>query len=309
MACAAYQQGFKPLTLYFIISMHKNKKLVFYLLATLFIAETVSAQQLEKQIPYPASPDKVIGFLEFRPKDYGKQQHPLIIFLHGWDERGDGSALQIQKVTANGIPRICAAGASMRFTYNGKTSSFVVLSPQLSRQYGLWPAWYVKEMIKYAKANLQIDTNRIYVTGISMGGGGTWAAITDSPELTSLIAAAAPVCGTQDTNDGNYANTVGAYHLPIWAFHSMDDKTVPVNCTQHAEILANIRKVTPAAKFTYYQTGGHAGAWINAYDTGHITSKLKDGSSFTAKPNLYEWFLSKNRISNGDSAVVIGVKK
>jgi len=51
----------------------------------------------------------------------------------------------------------------------------------------------------------------------------------------------------------------------------MDDGTVGVGATQHAEILAGWCGMTPAAKFTYYQTGGHGGAWIHAYDTGHIT--------------------------------------
>ena len=48
-------------------------------------------------------------------------------------------------------------------------------------------------------------------------------------------------------------------------------------------------------KFTYYQSGGHGGAWINAYDTGHITRTVNGGGSFTANPNLYEWFLSNSR--------------
>ena len=54
-------------------------------------------------------------------------------------------------------------------------------------------------------------------------------------------------------------------------------------------------RITPAAKFTYYQTGGHSGAWINAYDTGHITRTVLGGGSFTANPNIYEWFLSHTR--------------
>jgi len=53
---------------------------------------------------------------------------------------------------------------------NGVTSSFVVLSPQLDIGFGIWPTWYVDQMIQYAKANLQIDTNRIYVCGL------VWAA-------------------------------------------------------------------------------------------------------------------------------------
>jgi predicted peptidase len=255
------------------------------------------AQQIAKKIPCTASPDSIIGFLEFRPADYGTQLHPLIIFLHGRGERGNGS-YELQTVTANGIPRYCAAGASMRFMHDGKASSFVVLSPQLSKQFGSWPVFYVTEMIKYAKENLQIDTNRIYITGLSLGGGGVWSAISYLPELTVTFAAAAPVCGVQEMNDANFCKTVAANHIPIWAFHSYDDNVVPVNSTQHGEILCSMCKLTPAAKITYYKTGGHAGAWINAYDTGHISRRLKDSTLFTAKPNLYEWFLSNTRTKN-----------
>ncbi len=260
------------------------------------------AQQVAKSIPNSTSPDGVIGFLEFRPKDYGTQQHPLIIFLHGIGERGNGTT-QINNVTANAIPKFCAAGASMRFTVGGQTSSFVVLSPQLSTQYGYWPTFYVKEMIKYAKANLQIDPNRIYITGLSLGGGGVWRAITEVTDndysFDGTIAAAAPCCGTQEEIDANVCSCIAANHLPVWAFHSMDDGTVGVGATQHAEILTGrCTGMSPAAKYTYYQSGNHAGAWINAFDTGHITTPVVVNgvvSNFTANPNLYEWLLSNTR--------------
>jgi poly(3-hydroxybutyrate) depolymerase len=259
------------------------------------------SQQVAKSIPNSTSPDGIIGFLQFTPSDYGTQKHPLIIFMHGIGERGNGST-QLNSITANAIPKFCAAGASMRFTVNGQTSSFVVLSPQLSVGYGSWPTFYVKEMIKYAKANLQIDTNRIYVCGLSLGGGGVWNLITEisggNSSFDATIAAAAPVCGTQEETDANFCTTIGANHLPVWAFHSMDDGTVGVGATQHAEILAGWCNMTPAAKFTYYQSGGHGGAWIHAYDTGHITVPVVVNgvvSNFTANPNLYEWFLSQTR--------------
>ena len=263
---------------------------------------TCFSQQTAKRISYPASPDGVIGFLEFRPSDYGSQRHPLIIFLHGIGERGNGTS-QIASVAYNGIPYYCANGASMRFTAGGQTSSFVVLSPQLSVQYGSWPTYYVKEMINYAKANLQIDPNRIYVTGLSLGGGGVWKVITDATNgdysFDAGIAAAAPVCGTQEENDANVCSTIGANHLPVWAFHSMDDGTVGVGATQHAQILLGwCGAITPTPIFTYYQSGGHSGAWVNAYDTGHITRTVNVNgnlTSFTANPNLYEWFLSQTR--------------
>ena len=192
------------------------------------------SQQVAKTIPNSTSPDGLIGFLQFTPPDYGSQKHPLIIFLHGIGERGNGTT-QIGTVANNGTPNYCAHGATMRFTVGGVTSSFVVLSPQLSVQYGYWPTYYVKEMIKYAKANLSIDPNRIYVTGLSLGGGGIWRLITDTENFDhtfdGTIAAAAPVCGTQEETDADFCTTIGTNHLPVWAFHNEDDPTVSVNTT------------------------------------------------------------------------------
>ncbi|MDE3249763.1 MAG: hypothetical protein KGO82_13955, partial [Bacteroidota bacterium] len=278
----------------------QGRSLLLLLFFSIFSLSLFS-QQVAKTIPNSTAPEGLIGFLEFKPSDYGTQLHPLIIFLHGIGERGNGTT-QINAVANNAIPMYCSKGATMRFTVGGVTSSFVVLSPQLSSSYGYWPTFYVREMIKYAKANLQIDPNRIYITGLSLGGGGTWRAITDATgfdyTFDAGIAAAAPVCGTQEETDADVCPTIGANHLPIWAFHSMDDGTVGVGATQHAEILLNNCNMTPKPKFTYYQSGGHSGAWVNAYDTGHITrTVIVNGvaSSFTANPNLYEWFLSNTR--------------
>jgi predicted peptidase len=277
---------------------------VFISLLLFFFSLQSNAQQVAKRIPYRASPDGIIGFLEFRPADYGSQHHPLIIFLHGTDERGSGRPSEIQAVAANGIPRLCAAGASMKFTIKAQSGSFVVLSPQLSRQYGAWQPFYVKEMIDYAKKNLDIDTNRIYVTGLSLGGGGVWAAITSSAALTGSIAAAAPVCGTQDMTDSNFCRLIGAAHLPIWAFHSVDDRSVPVQSTEHAEVLGNICKLQPSIKISYYQAGGHARAWLNAYDTGHVQVLLKGAVKPPPGPNLYEWFLQHTLLDKTHTAAV-----
>src|SRR5438034_6730055 len=183
--------------LYFLQS-----RCVLLLCLLVFQVSFLFSQQVSKSIPNSTSPDGIIGFLEFKPSDYGTQKHPLIIFLHGIGERGNGTT-QLSTVAYNGIPNYCANGATMRFTVGGQTSSFVVLSPQLSLSYGYWPPFYITEMIKYAKANLQIDTNRIYVTGLSLGGGGVWGAITDSynPTFDAHIAAAPPVCGTQQMVD------------------------------------------------------------------------------------------------------------
>jgi len=269
-----------------------------------FSGTVTFGQQVAKTISY-AGANGVIGFLEFKPTDYGSQKHPLIIFMHGIGERGDGTT-QINNVAANGIPRLCAAGATMRFTVGGQTSSFVVLSPQLYSGYGAWQSFYVTEMIKYAKANLQIDTNRIYVTGLSLGGGGAWIYAFESYENAKTIAALAPVCGTDDGWDANACVSAGAANLPIWAFHCKDDGTVAYTNTQHVQLVLawNCGVMNPAPRYSYYLSGGHSGAWNNAFDTGHIT-RLVDSSlvitgkstsiNFKATPNLYEWFLMNSR--------------
>ncbi|HSC36671.1 MAG TPA: hypothetical protein VLD19_02320, partial [Chitinophagaceae bacterium] len=270
-----------------------------------FLPFSCFSQQVAKTIPYAGSPTGIIGFLQFTPPDYGTQKHPLIIFMHGIGERGNGTT-QIQSITANGIAKYCAAaGTTMRFTVGGQTSSFVVLSPQLDGSFGQWPTWYAKELIKYAKANLQIDTNRIYVTGLSLGGGGTWDYAFESYANSAQIAALAPVCGTDDQMAWNACASAGAAKLPIWAFHCKDDGTVPWGSTEHMRLTFLYGcYATPYMRATYYLSGGHGGAWINAYDTGHITRAVDSsvatagGSSYinyTASPNLYEWFLMNTR--------------
>jgi poly(3-hydroxybutyrate) depolymerase len=267
-------------------------------------ASSFAQTQVARTIPEPLSPEGIIGFLEFKPSDYGTQKHPLIIFLHGIGERGNGTS-QINSVAANGVPKYCAAGAPMRFTVGGVTSSFVVLSPQLSSGIGAWPTWYVKDMIAYAKANLQIDTNRIYVTGLSLGGGGVWQYAFESSQNAKAVAAIAPVCGTNYGDNPNACARAGGANLPIWAFHAKDDGTVGVGNTQNVQgyIWWCTPQYSPRPRFTYYISGGHGGAWINAYDTGHITrqvdSSLSGGSStniaYKATPNMYEWFLMQKR--------------
>lgn len=282
----------------------------FYLCWALLLAFATNgnSQAIAREIPNRKSPDSIIGFWEYRPAGYGRQKHPLIIYLHGIGERGNGRS-DLSLLRAQAIPALFTKKNALSVKANGKQWDFVVLAPQLSRQFGAWPVWYVEEMIRWAKNSLNIDTNRIYLTGISLGGGGVWAAITDSYELTKQIAAAAPVCGTQETNDARFETTLVAAHLPVWAFHCADDRTVPVGMTRHAQILGEMKKLQPVMKITYYKSGGHGGAWVNAYDTGHITRVDETGKPFTARPNLYEWFLLQSADNNQRAARTDNPKK
>jgi len=253
-----------------------------FLSVALFLAPfLISAQQVAKSLT--AQNGTFIGFYEYKPTDYATQtstRYPVIIFMHGIGERGNGTS-ELSRVLANAIPRYINAGHPMRFTWNGKTETFLVLSPQLSASYGDWPAFYAEEMVKYAKANLRIDTNRIIVTGLSLGGGGVWQYASINANNPKNLAAIAPVCGTCSMVSAcNIANA----SLPTWAFHATNDGTVGVGCTTGG--ISNILNCNPAVKplMTIYPDGGHA-IWDWAFDTVYTWQN----------PNIYEWFLGQNK--------------
>jgi predicted esterase len=237
------------------------------------------SQQVAKSLT--ASNGVFIGFYEFKPTDYTPtKKYPLIVFMHGIGERGNGTS-ELSRVKAQGIPKYISYGHKMTFTWNGKTETFLVLSPQLSSSYGSWPSFYAEEMIKYAKTNLSIDTNRIFVTGLSLGGGGTWKYAITSLNNSKAIAGLAPVCGTQQS--GDFCNIAKA-NLPVWAFHSENDATVSVMATKNQ--INAVNNCNPAVKplMSIWPTGGHT-MWDRAYDTVYKWQS----------PNIFEWFLAQNK--------------
>lgn len=247
----------------------------------LLLSINVSAQQVAKG--FTAANSQWVGFLEYKPTDYNVNlttKYPLIIFLHGIGERGNGTS-QIWSVASNGIPKYIQAGNPMRFYWNGKWETFLVLSPQLSTSYIDWVNFYTEELVAYAKTNLRIDTNRIFVTGLSLGGGGAWRYSTGSLANAQAIAAVAPVCGTCS---GITYSHIATANLPLWAFHATNDGTVGVGCTTSQ--VAGVEMYNPAIWpiMTLYTSGGH-GIWDRAYDTVYNWQN----------PNIYEWFLGQDK--------------
>jgi predicted esterase len=262
------------------------KKLLFGL--GLLMPFLLSAQQVARSLT--AANGTFIGFLEYKPPMYSTNttaKFPLIIFLHGIGEKGDGSPASLNSSVANvGIPRNIKYGlTNMQFNYNGTTQAFLVLSPQLNvmgvNPYN-WSPYYVEEMIKYAMANLRVDPSRIYLTGMSLGGGGVWNYASSSATAAKGLAAIAPVCGTINWTNSGMAN-IAQQGLPVWAFHAMDDGVVSVSETQTSIYVINSYNPIVPPVTTYYPTGNHW-IWDQVYDP--------------ANPQLYLWFLSKSRGSS-----------
>ena len=254
------------------------------LLMMLIAAGSLSgfSQQIEKGLR--ASTGDWLGFLEYKPADYAKttKKYPLIIFLHGIGERGNGTS-DLKYVARIGLPRMIKLGHNMTFTWNGKTETFLVLSPQCPKNYGMWPNAFVEDLIKYAKTNLRIDEDRIYLTGLSMGGGGTFKYISTAASQPKNISAAATVCAPCTFKDAKY---VVDANLPVWSFHALDDNVASASCTQSA--IRKINALNPAVRAleTYWASGGH-GVWDRLYtDTNY---------RYNGIVNIYEWFLGQNR--------------
>jgi predicted peptidase len=219
------------------------------------------------------------GYYETLPSRYDSstKRYPLILFIHGIGELGNGTT-DLSKMIRAGLPRLINKKAfPADFEVNGKHYSFIVISPQFKK----WPANAdVNGVLQYALKKYRVDTSRIYVTGLSMGGGVTWEY---SAQYGSSLAAIVPVCGGS-WPDTKRAQALASFNLPVWAFHNNDDATVPVSYT--LDYVSKINSFHPGvlAKATTWPTGGHD-SWTKAYDPA-----TKENGK-----NVYEWMLSYTR--------------
>ena len=227
------------------------------------------------------------GYHQYLPPDYGEDDapHPLLVFLHGSGERGDGTSL-LDRVLRHGPPRVIAAAEWPA------DRPFVVLSPQLDTTQGAWSVENVDAFIDHAVDTYDVDPDRIYLTGLSLGGHGTWAYAAAHPDR---LAAAAPVCGDGQrvkAQQGTYCDLAG---LPLWAFHGADDPVVdpqgsivPVHrlgaCTPPPE---------PAPRLTLFPGVGHD-SWSLVYD-GSGRQAPQDDAHTAFDQRLYDWLLRHSR--------------
>lgn len=161
------------------------------------------------------------GYYEYLPKDYSSDNKwPLVLYFHGTGEKGNGTT-GLGALLRTGVPALFRNDTDQT-TSNDYHRPFVMIAPQDTAG---WPsADRIWKLVEYVKSHYSIDTNRIYATGVSAGGGTTWGLIN---KYGSRFAAAAPICGA-----GYVATDARALRkLPIWAFHAFNDPTVPLTQT------------------------------------------------------------------------------
>ncbi|WP_205513933.1 PKD domain-containing protein [Longitalea arenae] len=280
---------------------------VFLFFAITFI-QTMYAQNVRKFM-FDKNGD-TLHFLEYRPSGHSiagnTHKYPMIIFLHGIGERSNNGA-DLFDIDNFGPARQVAIGNIMKYTWAGVTDTFIVLSPmsRTSRpgdaSIGHWYTDYVDSIIAYAKRTLKVDTNRIYLTGLSMGGGGTQHYLSMAPGNAKKLAAAAPICSPSHyaipgyAPSGQFESYVRAANLPYWAFHAKDDSIAPYRSDEAAvERINGVHPSNPLpppavkALMTLWQTGGH-NVWGRVYDSSLATG------GYEGIVNIYEWFLGQNK--------------
>jgi predicted peptidase len=178
---------------------------------------------------------------------------PLILFLHGSGERGNNLDL----VKTHGPPS---------FLNDTTDFPFVVVSPQC-KPGRRWSPQNLLDLLDYVETLTSIDKNRVYLTGLSMGGFGTYDLAMEAPYR---FAAIAPICGGGDT-----ARAERIKDIPIWVFHGAKDMAVPI--ARSEEMVAELKDLNADVQFTVYPELGHD-SWTVTY----------------ANPELYKWFLSHN---------------
>lgn len=207
-----------------------------------------------------------IQYLLYLPEQYEAKpdaKWPLLIFLHGAGERGDN----LERVKVHGPPMLIE---------KGKHFPFLIISPQCPRGQ-VWNVATLNALLNDLLKKHRIDSTRLYLTGLSMGGYGSWSW---GIQQCDRFAAIAPICG-----GGNFIkayNAAGAKGkamrtLGVWAFHGGKDTVVPPG--ESERMIAALKKFGhPTPKLTIYPEARH-NSWTKTYDN----------------PKLYEWFLKHQR--------------
>ena len=238
----------------------------FAVLLACFTMNAIAQTLPSEKVKYSVTQEGELQYLYYLPKDYkadGAQRWPLVLFLHGAGERGS----DVQRVGVHGPMKLVKAGTNF---------PFIVVAPQCPAG-ERWKAEALVYLLDNVTTKYAVDTNRVYLTGLSMGGYGTWDL---GIKHMNRFAAIAPICGGGQTIDailagfGKTPNPLVNY--PVWAFHGAKDNVVKL---EESERMVNALKNAGAqnVKLTVYPEAGHD-SWTETYNN----------------PEFFSWLLSHN---------------
>ncbi len=228
-----------------------------------FLLATTSMLLADTQTPAKFTGDFIIKvnyrYLQALPEGYDadtSKKWPLVIFLHGSGERGT----DLQLVKKHGPPKLIAAGQKI---------PAIVASLQCEPKQ-IWSPQGVKALTDHLIKTLRVDPSRVYLTGLSMGGFGTWETAMEYPDTYAAIA---PICGGAGVR---WVSADRIAHLPCWIFHGDKDGAVPVEFSQ--KMHGALKKVGAPVKLTLYPEVGHD-SWTQTYDD----------------PEFWQWLFEQKR--------------
>ncbi len=266
-----------------------SKMLFVSLLTVLFISKAGSQTLTQTPVTYPVN-YAIGGYYEALPLEYNNspaKKFPLLIAIHGIGELGSGSQQSLQQLLLHGVTKVIDRDRfPAHFTVNGETFSFIVISPQYKANHR--DAETVQTLIDYCVQKYRVDESRIYLTGLSMGGGISWI-YAKKQGYGSRIAALVPVCGNTNASASGIDNIV-ATNLPVWATHNQGDDIVPASNSINwvNGLNGNVPAINPTALLTIFPSSSHD-AWTKTYNPTYRPNGL----------NVYEWMLQYKRTSAG----------
>lgn len=292
--------------------------------AILLFSASASYSQAPSYTPRfsPVLDDNINGFWEYLPRDYDLNLsvgYPLLIYIHGAGDMGSTPDLPtLQKVNRNGPPKLIAEGQFPEsFKFNGAPYSFIMLAPQIKNGVTgttstIDPST-IDAVIEYAKRTYRVDAARIYLIGMSMGGGGTWnyaGSDIGSRKLAAIVVAA----GAADLTTTEAAN-IDDQRIPVLATHNTVDKTVLVQRTERNIDLLNAGiQAPPAPRAVYWNTpgqknpqetdNGEHNVWTRTFEDIYPGTTVGGNLADTLGQNAYEWMLGFSNSSNASLPLV-----
>jgi predicted peptidase len=226
------------------------------------IDKSITGTNLHQEFHREISQVYDVNYLLYLPEDYfqASKKWPLVLFLHGSGERGT----DINIVKRNGPPMLVEEGYKF---------PFILITPQCPERTS-WDNKLLLSLLEDIELKYNVDKDRIYLTGLSMGGSGTWSFAIEYPKI---FAAIVPISGGGEPDD-----VCALKDVPVWVFHGEKDDVVPIK--EDSDMVDALRQCGGNVKFTIYPQVGH-GAWVEAYNN----------------PELYNWLLSHSLINKNQN--------